>query len=79
MRPKWTLDREQKKALAQELYFLLGKAGLLVSNISYCIGEYEDEWYIVRMRTGKVYKISVTADKPLQAVLDVLKYMNNKY
>lgn len=79
MRPKWTLDREQKKALAQELFFLLGKAGLLVTNVSYIIGEFEDEWYIVRMRTGKVHKISVTADKPLQAALDVLKYMNGKY
>lgn len=78
MRPKWTLDREQKKALAQELFFLLGKAGLLVSNISYCIGEFEDEWYIVRMRTGKVHKISVTADNPLQAALDVIEYMNKK-
>ena len=75
----WTLEHERKRALAQELFFLLGKAGALVTNVSYGIGEYNEEWYIIRMRTGKVHKISVTADKPLQAVLDVLKYMNGKY
>lgn len=78
MKTKWTPEHEQKRALAQGLFFLLGKAGLLVTNVSYGVGEFGDEWYTVRMRTGKVYNISVTADKPLQAALDVIKYMNKK-
>ena len=78
MKPKWTPEHEQKRALAQELFFLLGKAGLLVTNVSYCVGEFGDEWYTVRMRTGKVSNISVTADKPLPAALDGIQAMNTK-
>ena len=74
----WTLEHERKRALAQEFFFLLGKAGALVTNVSYGIGEYNDEWYTVRMKTGQVYRISVTADNPLQAAHDVIKFMKRK-
>lgn len=74
---KWSEDLQRKQDLAQELFFLLGTAGLKVRSVTYGI-EDREEIYTVQMRNGTNYRINVTCDSPITAVYDVLKFMKYK-
>lgn len=74
---KWTEDFQRKQGLAQELFYLLGTAGLKVMNVTYGI-EDREEIYTVQMRSGAIYRINVTCDSPIAAALDVIKFMSSK-
>lgn len=74
---KWTEDFQRKQALAQELFYLLGTAGLEVSDVTYGI-EDREEVYTVQMKNGANYRINVTCDSPITAAYDVIKFMQCK-
>lgn len=74
---KLTEDIRRKQDLAQELFYLLGTAGLKVRNVTYGI-EDREEVYTVQMKNGANYRINVTCDSPMTAAYDVIKFMQHK-
>ena len=66
-----------KRRLSLDLFSLLRTAGLTVQNVNYGIVDGE-EVYTIRMRSGCVYTVNVSADSPMAAVADVVNFMKHK-